>query len=1005
LGSIALILLDKTGGNYARGRVYFQYAVLVLRWRHHLRDTLEYFEAGANLSLSAGDRIYTTFHRAYRLLVLFGLSENISDVLYEAENAYEDINTWASSGESHLLIMSIIRGSKALQGRTYIDTPRIFDGDDGFNDAHFVKESWRETSNVNLALGWYCTLKLITQVLYEHYDAAIETGYSILDTICHHDCQHYSRLMFCYFSLALVAKLRNNDLDSNLRMKYLDQLQQNQNLLLKFTAYSRINNTTFSSLIEAEMVTLDESIDLLKACQLYENAISQARTGGWFFHLCVAQECTAAFYLRAGMEHVAYGCIRKAVDIYATHGSYGKVLQLRTKYDRILNDLSDSRSQNDVGIQTDPFPFLSTHAGWSTPSIGNPMHDVMDDIESHNDNVDDDDECVMTEMTRQLTIEQMISKLDILDLASIFKSSQVMSSSETELQNLVTAFLTIIFESACAESGSIIIKDEKDKFGVWAYGNQRDEIETFDPPLPLSEKNSTATFVPIRIVHHTINTGETMFIHNVEEDTHFAIGPWFKKINRSVICIPIKHKDKLVGCLVIEGTVGIFTQRQITALNLLCQQMGISITNAFLFKSVQRVTQAYTRLIEKQKQALEEARISKEEAVRATKLREIFLANMSHEIRTPFAGFYGMISLLSETELDVEQRDLVNTAKESCEVLLQIIDDLLNFSKLEAGKVTLDVTPIIIEELIADVIEILIAMALQKQLVVSYSVAPDVPTVVMADANRLRQILMNLIGNAIKVYYYSNNLYKFTHTGAIKIQCSVKSTEHPPADGNIKLSFEVIDTGIGISDNQVKGLFAPFSQVDGSTTRKYGGTGLGLSICRQLVKLMSGHIDVTSKPGQGSTFFFTIDVSSDPVKSAARDGLTTTMVKELKITNIRVLIVGKYSSMIQMVEHLLSGIQIDTADSIDALRERAHEGKKYIAVILCLYLTSDPQFFEWSAHLEKIMEKTHCLIVMHYPSSSLNAATRLHQQQQQQGSVSMKSDIKGTTSPDLPIPK
>ena len=172
-----------------------------------------------------------------------------------------------------------------------------------------------------------------------------------------------------------------------------------------------------------------------------------------------------------------------------------------------------------------------------------------------------------------------------------------MSSSETELQNLVTAFLTIIFESACAESGSIIIKDENETFGVWAYGDQRDEIKTFDPPLPLSEKNITATFVPIRIVHHTINTGEIMFIHNVEEDTHFSIGPWFKNIGRSVICLPIKHKDKLVGCLVIEGTVGIFTQRQITALNLLCQQMGISITNAFLFKSVQRVTQAYTRFV------------------------------------------------------------------------------------------------------------------------------------------------------------------------------------------------------------------------------------------------------------------------------------------------------------------------------------------------------------------------------------------------------------------------
>ncbi|KAI9275768.1 hypothetical protein BDA99DRAFT_496416 [Phascolomyces articulosus] len=999
LGSIALALLDKVGTNYVRGRAYFQYAVLVLRWRHHFQDALEYFEAGASLSLSAGDRIYTTFNRAYRLLILFGVSGDITNVLHEAEIAYEDIYTWSASDECNMLIMSIIRACKALQGHTYIFTPNVFDGDDGFNDTHFVKESHHEASNADLALGWYATFKLIAQVLYGHTDAAIETGFSVLDAICQHVCQRSSRLMLYYFSLALVEKLRHIHLDPQMRMKYIQQLQYNQDILLEWSTHGSINSSMFNSLIQAEMITLSESPDILQACHLYEDAINQARDGGWFIHMCVAQEYALAYYLQIGMNNVAYGCFRKAIDLYATHGSYGKVHHLHTKYDHIFNNFNDSRVRHDIGVQTDIYPFLSTQTGWNNPSYDINTNYVTDNTASKFHDHQEEDEQPVTE----LMVENLITKLDALDLISIFKSSQVMSSSETELQNLITAFLTIIFENTGAESGSIIIKN--DSHHIWAYRNRNEEIKTFDPPLPLSGGD---TFLPTRIVYHTINTGETMFIHNVEEDVRFAVGSWVGEAGRkSVICIPIKHKGILVGCLIIEGPVGIFTQRHVILLNMLCQQMGISITNAFLFKSVQCVTTANTRMIEKQKQALEEARISKEEAVKATKLREIFLANMSHEIRTPFAGFYGMISLLSETQLDDEQRDLVKTAKESCEVLLQIIDDLLNFSKLEAGKVTLDLTPVIVEDLIVDVIEILVATALQKQLIVSYSVAADVPIVVMADANRLRQILMNLLGNAIK----------FTHTGTIKLQCSVKKhalatkKNKSSTDGNVKLLFEVVDTGIGISEEQRKVLFVPFSQVDGSTTRKYGGTGLGLSICCQLIKLMSGQIDVSSKVDEGSTFFFTIDVCPDIVKSSIRDETTVTMLKELK-KDTRVLIVSKDLSIIQMIQQLLLGINVDSADSIKALADYASEPNNYTAVILGLFLTSDPRFAEWSAHLEKIMDRTRCLIVMHYPGSSLAAATRLQQQQQfnkstnggnHGGSVTLTSS--NSTSPDLPIPR
>ena len=220
-------------------------------------------------------------------------------------------------------------------------------------------------------------------------------------------------------------------------------------------------------------------------------------------------------------------------------------------------------------------------------------------------------------------------------------------SSEVKFDGLLTNMINIILENSGADSGTIIVKDEK--YGVAAYGSQQEASATYDPPKPLSENDP---LVSSRIIHHTIHTGESIFIHDVEQDPRFAVGPWFDRTgNKSVICMPITHKCTTVGCLLIEGSVGVFTQRHVTVLSLLCQQMGISITNAFLFKSIQRVTMANMRMIEMQKQALEEARKSKEAADKATRLREIFLANMSHEIRTPFSGFYGMISLLAETKL------------------------------------------------------------------------------------------------------------------------------------------------------------------------------------------------------------------------------------------------------------------------------------------------------------------------------------------------------------------
>jgi PAS domain S-box-containing protein len=234
---------------------------------------------------------------------------------------------------------------------------------------------------------------------------------------------------------------------------------------------------------------------------------------------------------------------------------------------------------------------------------------------------------------------------------------------------------------------------------------------------------------------------------------------------------------------------------------------------------------------------------SRDEARRALQAKSDFLAMMSHEIRTPLNGVIGVTNLLMETNLDTEQLDYLNTIQQSGETLVTVINDILDFSKIEAGKVELESRELDLRQLVEDGIELFAARAREKHLELLWAIDPDTPARLVGDPVRLRQVLLNLLGNAIK----------FTETGHVRVQLS--ST--PEGSAHL-LRVEVQDTGIGISEEAAKRLFNPFTQADSSTTRKYGGTGLGLSICRKLVELMGGTIGVHSQDGQGSTFHFTV---------------------------------------------------------------------------------------------------------------------------------------------------
>ena len=246
----------------------------------------------------------------------------------------------------------------------------------------------------------------------------------------------------------------------------------------------------------------------------------------------------------------------------------------------------------------------------------------------------------------------------------------------------------------------------------------------------------------------------------------------------------------------------------------------------------------YTDITES-KQLEHRLREARDAALEASRLKSAFLANMSHEIRTPLNGVIGMAKLLLTTSLDAEQREYAELANVSADTLLAVINDILDFSKIEAGKLDLDIVTFDLPRLIESAAAMMKLSAKTKGLDLVCRIEPSTPATMSGDPTRLRQVLLNLLGNAVK----------FTPQGSVAIRSAVEAG---------KLTIRVSDTGIGISPEAMARLFQPFTQADGSTTRRFGGTGLGLAICKQLAELMGGEIAAESTPGHGSTFAITI---------------------------------------------------------------------------------------------------------------------------------------------------
>ncbi|HNB73212.1 MAG TPA: response regulator, partial [Acidobacteriota bacterium] len=355
------------------------------------------------------------------------------------------------------------------------------------------------------------------------------------------------------------------------------------------------------------------------------------------------------------------------------------------------------------------------------------------------------------------------------------------------------------------------------------------------------------------------------------------------------------------------------------------------VSSRLIFKDGKPIgVQGTARDITERKQAEEMIKVARDSALESARLKSQFLANMSHEIRTPLNGVIGMTRLLADTKLTPKQRDYVETIQHSGDTLLTIINEILDLSKIEAGKVTIESIPFALESVLQQTYKVVGERAQSKGLNLKLQVDRKVPHELKGDPVRLRQILMNLVGNAVK----------FTERGTVAIQVS----QERQTDDTVMLRFEVTDTGIGIPPEGRKVLFQPFAQADGSTTRKYGGTGLGLAICKQLTELMGGQIGFESTVGQGSLFWFTVPLQKPELESASQT------MEEALFKNLRLLLLDDDPDSAQTLKEQLTEWQIQVhcatrgSQAIEMLHLAVDQQAPFQVLILNLNLPQRQSF-------------------------------------------------------------
>ncbi|ROT39381.1 peroxide stress-activated histidine kinase mak2 [Sodiomyces alkalinus F11] len=867
VGDVCIELIDRFRDPFSMARGYMIYGNFLGHVHFPISVALAHLEGSVEYAATAGDRISFILSAGFSALLKLYASENCADLEAFCQYQCEGIQGWKEDTRGGTLLIAVRQVCRALQGKTRTGDPQQVVTDDKFNTAAY--KSWLSVScrNGNRSILFYETLEIVPLYLYGHYDRAIEMGevcYANIDDLW---SSRNSRMFMFFYGLSLAGRMFRRiddprfDPTAEEIQACIEQLSELTRSIKQWEVYNGINYAAWSKMLDGQICELRR--DFGGAIRLYEEALDNVEEQNCTFDEALGNSLMAGVFVGRKARRSARAAMKEAVSLYRKLGAVGVANYIEEEHALLLHGPTRNPRTVDAGVQTD-------FAGDTGPASFRPAdrqeaEEVAIAARSAADLKGEQIGAWRGSVNMQTEAGAGLPALDMIDLHAILLSSQVISA-VLNVDQLLETMCDVILQTCggTATLAAIVVRDPQG----WCLAASGDPERGAKTP-ETRELISSTPLVEENVILYCTRFRETLFIPDILNDERFGnvSETWSQRnpLSKAIIAIPISRgagEDGLLGVLYLEGEPGSFTDRNVSVLQLLVNQIGISYSNSLAMKAVEKVSNenehnvlALKQTVALAQEAEAKAWIAEAEAKRNVKIAEeasraksIFLANVSHELRTPLNGVIGNSELLRESNLNKEQLEMADSIRVSADLLLAVINDILDFSRMEAGKIELYVIAFNPEEMVREVVRAVSYSNRQKTKQKNVAIIQDIrlpSMLIYGDPIRLHQVLGNLINNSLK----------FTENGSVIIGVYVEKE----TSDKVTLTFKVQDTGIGIPSEQLKNLFQPFSQGDASTARKYGGSGLGLSICKSLIEtLMKGEIKLESEEGVGTTASFSV---------------------------------------------------------------------------------------------------------------------------------------------------